>query len=144
VNTIKIGSIIIYLHDWADIFVSLAKFWLDTHFGDTIIIIHLVSVFISWLYTRVICFPILLYYGWYLAFNDFLADFAANEETKHLGSLVQHVQTTGGVALCLVCFLNFFWFYLIVAIMFKSTKSGVESSGYERAAGCHEDEQKKV
>jgi TLC domain len=60
VNMTAAGSVVMYLHDWADIFTSIVRCFTETTllpftlFGIT-------GMAISWFYTRLIIFPVVIY-----------------------------------------------------------------------------------
>lgn len=59
-NLLECGCLIIYIHDIADIFGHLGKCFGDTHFGFIKNIVA-VCLWFSWLYTRLICLPLIAY-----------------------------------------------------------------------------------
>lgn len=54
------GSIIMYLHDWADIFLALARCFSETTLSS-ITLLGGVGLIVSWLYTRLIVFAYVIY-----------------------------------------------------------------------------------
>ena len=64
-NSIKIGSLIMYLHDWADIWTPFTKFWVDTPYKYTTIVSGVI-IWSVWFYSRLIVFPQIIYWGVYI------------------------------------------------------------------------------
>ena len=61
-NVTKIGSLVMFLHDWADIPTSLLKFIVETNFKTATWVIGILNV-IVWGYSRILVFPQIIYYG---------------------------------------------------------------------------------
>ena len=62
INCVEIGVLVVYAHDWADVFVHFAKACEGTHF----VYIHIfngVAIWISWFVSRIITFPLAVFYG---------------------------------------------------------------------------------
>ena len=55
-NSCKIGSLVMYLHDWADIWTPFAKLWVETDYKN-LCIFGGVMIWFTWTYTRLIIFP---------------------------------------------------------------------------------------
>jgi len=58
----KLGSLVMFLHDWADIWTPLTKMFVETTY-KTPAIIGAALLWISWVYSRLIVLPFLYYYG---------------------------------------------------------------------------------
>ena len=65
VNFLPIGLIIVFCLDIADFWTHISKGFVDLIFKKTL---HVIGVFLwcSWVYTRIVCFPIIVYYGAYV------------------------------------------------------------------------------
>ena len=55
-NFIKIGSIIMFLHDWCDVWSPFTKIWVETNY-DSLTVIGAVMTWTMWIWTRLIVFP---------------------------------------------------------------------------------------
>lgn len=64
-NTIKIGSLIMFLHDWADIWTAFTKFWVDTPYKNITLVCGAI-IWCSWFYSRLVVFPQVIYWGVYV------------------------------------------------------------------------------
>ena len=61
-NFIKIGSVIMFLHDWCDIWSPFTKIWVETEYKK-LTVIGAVMTWSLWIWTRLIVFPQIIYYG---------------------------------------------------------------------------------
>jgi hypothetical protein len=59
---IKHGSLIMFLHDWADIWTPFVKIWVETTYKK-MTIAGAAICWIVWVYSRLIVFPQIIYYG---------------------------------------------------------------------------------
>ena len=55
-NFIKIGSVIMFLHDWCDIWSPFTKIWVETEYKK-LTVIGAVMTWSLWIWTRLIVFP---------------------------------------------------------------------------------------
>ena len=62
INAVEIGVIIMYAHDISDVFGHFCKAASDTHF-TTLKNFNAASLWFGWLYSRLIVFPWITYYG---------------------------------------------------------------------------------
>lgn len=61
-NMTAAGAVIMYLHDWADIFAGLVRCFTETTF-DFMSIISVIGMATSWFFTRLYVFPQIIYYS---------------------------------------------------------------------------------
>jgi len=61
-NLTTIGAVIMFLHDWADIFSAYARAFSETRF-KLMATVNVVLLALTWLYSRLIVFPQVLYWG---------------------------------------------------------------------------------
>ena len=59
---VKIGSLIMFLHDWVDIWSPFAKIWVETNY-DKLTMLGAGLTWSIWIYSRLIVFPQIVYYG---------------------------------------------------------------------------------
>lgn len=59
-NMTAAGAVIMYLHDWADIFAALVRCFAETTFV-AISLISVTGTTLAWFYTRLIIFPQIIY-----------------------------------------------------------------------------------
>ena len=62
IGFLKIGSLIMFLHSWVDIWSPFTKIWVETHYGK-LTIFGAAMTWIIWVYSRLIVFPQIIYYG---------------------------------------------------------------------------------
>ena len=65
INCVEIGILVVYCHDWADVFGHFGKSFGDTHFKK-IKYFNGVSMWLGWLISRLITFPMAIWYGVYV------------------------------------------------------------------------------
>ena len=63
-NRIECGLVVMYIHDWADIFTGLARSLSETTFKNASVA-SMVGLLISWAYSRLYVYP----YVWVQAFS---------------------------------------------------------------------------
>ena len=59
---VKIGSLIMFLHTWVDICGAFVKIWVETD-CDNLTVLGAASTWIVWVYSRIIVFPQIIYFG---------------------------------------------------------------------------------
>lgn len=106
-NVTKFGSLVMYLHDWADISTSLIKVAAEAKYKPFPYIVAAIN-YIVWGYSRLIAFPMLIYYGMYLEFNAYLLKF---DDLTYLNQS-KGMQSGAIFFLSLLLFLHFYWYYL--------------------------------
>lgn len=70
-NTQHIGGIIMFLHDWEDITVSLVKVLLETEY-QTLAIFAAILNWALFGYSRCVAYPIVIYQGMVVSFNNLM------------------------------------------------------------------------
>lgn len=106
-NNLGIGCTIAYLHDIADIFGCIVKFYASTHFQNMTLYVFVVMLSV-WLWTRLIVLPQIIYQ---IMTNDF-------------DPLVLVFVRINGVFLCVLQFLHAYWFYLFILMILHKIKTG--------------------
>lgn len=61
-NMTAAGSMIMYLHDWADVFAGLVRCFTETTILP-ISVFAAIGMTLSWFYTRILVFPFIIYYA---------------------------------------------------------------------------------
>jgi len=100
INMTAGGLVIMFLHDWADVFTSFVRCFTET----TLISFTLISAFgmtVSWAYTRLVIFPQIIFYACFSGVDIYQgAGFIGD---KFLGSL-----------LIVLFILHIYWFYVLI------------------------------
>ena len=105
-NVWEAGSVIAFLHDIADIFVSLSKSWAETNYSNVTAVLFVCAMGI-WFYTRIFSLPILMYK---LAETEF-----------PIGNYCKYIFL---YLLSCMLTLHVYWFTLFCKILMKFVKSG--------------------
>lgn len=106
-NRVESGAIIMFLHDWADIPTGFTRCFSETTFTN-LSILNAVLMLVSWLYTRLIIFPQVIY-------ATSLDTFEGRDNT------FQYFTTT--MLTCLLI-LHFYWFYVLFLAIKKYANHG--------------------
>jgi hypothetical protein len=119
-NCLPIGVTISFLHDIADITVSLAKFFGGTDYSN-LAAGSMVTNMILWGYTRMIVLP-------YMIFNIFTfvqTTPSVSQQAFQSGfEMFIIISLISGIMLCAMCFLHFFWFSIFVKMIIVKIKTG--------------------
>lgn len=62
INCVELGILVVYTHDWADMFGHFGKSFSETDF-KWIQYFNAVSMWLGWLISRLIMFPLAIWYG---------------------------------------------------------------------------------
>jgi hypothetical protein len=62
INFTNTGAIVMYLHDWADIFTAFVRCFTETTFTP-LSVLSVIGMATSWFYTRIYIFPQIIYAG---------------------------------------------------------------------------------
>lgn len=106
-NNLGVGCTIAYLHDIADIFGCLVKFTVSTNYQNATLVCFIVMMS-TWLWTRLIVLPLLIYQIMVSEFDPSVALFVR----------------INGVFLCVLQFLHAYWFYLFILMILHKVKTG--------------------
>jgi len=68
-NVINFGSLILFIHDWADIPCSIVKIAIELEFEKPIWISAMANLFV-WAWSRLFVFPQVIYFAQYIAFDE--------------------------------------------------------------------------
>ena len=113
----KFGSLVMFLHDWADVSTCLIKLMYETHFKSINYVIAIAHTAL-WGYSRLIAFSWIIYYGLYLPPNELIANnlptIEGGSEFAWMFSRMQH----GSIFfLCVLLFLHVYWFSLFIKLI---------------------------
>ena len=117
INHVEGGVLIIYIHDFADIWGHFGKCFADTHF-KSIKYFNAVSMWGAWLYSRLIVFPIVAYRMVTIPDGKPFAP-------EYVGSKEQFLNQILTSFLFCLFLLNIWWFYLITYMIYKFATQGV-------------------
>ena len=115
INCVEIGILVVYCHDWADVFGHFGKSFGDTHF-KYIKYFNGVSMWLGWLISRLITFPLAIWYGVYVVPYEKVPVWKGSNEALILDIL-------GGFCGVLLL-LNIWWFYLITKMVYRFAMTG--------------------
>jgi len=119
-NCLPIGVTISFLHDIADVSVSLPKFFGLTRASKTAAVTMIVNMFV-WGYTRMVVLP-------YMIYNIFLftqSKATTSQENFQTGfDMFKSVAGMSGIMLCAMCFLHFYWFSIFVQMVYIAITTG--------------------
>ena len=59
---VEIGALIMFLHDWSDIWSPFTKIWVETDYKK-LTVFGAAMTWITWVYSRIIIFPQIIYFG---------------------------------------------------------------------------------
>ena len=113
-NIIPIGFLVILAIDFCNLFTHYAKAYAGTIYTNVCMFMGAMC-WATWFYSRLVCLPILIYYG--LLVNP----------SKIPGidkSAEKSVFTILGVFLTFIVFLSVFWWYLITRMVLKAIREG--------------------
>merc|ERR1719265_767735 len=65
INCVEIGILVVYAHDWADLFCQFTKCFTDLHFKK-IQYFNGVALWTGWFLSRCYTFPLAIWYGVYV------------------------------------------------------------------------------
>lgn len=112
-NYIRVGSIVMFCHDLAEISVSLIKIFVDMHKKDKSVFTIYLGLLASWFYTRCFVFPRdVIYQGCYLATGEVPDDL-------QLG-----IKIFIGL-LCVLVILHYYWYMLFLRMGYNFIFKGV-------------------
>lgn len=109
VNMTDAGSVIMFLHDWADIFTSFVRCFTETTL-TTLSVLSAVGMTLSWFYTRIVVLPFIIYNACFITDIYKGAGFIAD---KFLGSF-----------LVILFILHVYWFIILLKSIQKFVKVG--------------------
>ena len=121
----KYGSLLMFLHDWADIPTPLIKAFNDTKFKAAMFISAFTNLLV-WGYSRLYVYPQVIYYGQYLYFKeDVLRDDSQFDYLK--------IFWYGSTSLqCMLQVLHIFWFYLFARVVYKACLGEIKEKDNDR------------
>ena len=111
-NFTTIGSVIMYLHDFADVFTSGVQCFTETKYKN-VSVFFAMGMTISWFYTRCLVLPYVMYKGAQQKY--FFRDYEINSNACHYL----------GVFLLVLVTLHYYWFYVLTLALKKFATKGV-------------------
>ena len=132
INLVEIGVLVIYIHDIADVWGHLGKCFGDTHF-TYVKYFNAVSMWLGWLYSRLIAFPLIAYVAITLP-NDL--PFAE----AYVGSKEQWLNQILTTFLFFLFLLNVWWFYLITYMIYTFATKGTSEDIQNKIQHKNKDE----
>ena len=115
INCTELGILVVYTHDWADLFGHFGKCFADTHFKK-IQYFNAAAMWFGWIMSRLTTFPYAIWYGVFIIPYSKIPFWSGSEESK----LLNIQGTFCGVLLLL----NIWWFYLITIMIFRFATTG--------------------
>jgi len=111
---IKIGSLIMFLHDWADIWTPFCKIFVETTYKKMTVFGAAVCWFV-WVYSRLIVFPQIIYFGIHAYPKPYI--YPNWQQKDHLDvvkhSIVDWYLQCMGIFLCFLLVLHVYWVMLL-------------------------------
>ena len=107
-GNLLVGALVAFVHDVSDIFVCLSRTFGESEFKTPSYVFYC-CLLISWLYTRLGVFPMIIYYSCIK-----LEVYAASA----------YVQPIFGFLLSCLFFLHIYWFILLLRILYYVIKKG--------------------
>jgi len=122
-----IGLVILFVHDFSDIFLDLMKMCNymkleGTHGMFIVEAVFALNTFITWPYLRLYYFPIRVIYNG--AMKGYINNCGGGDEKNNLSLQFKLCQDlsfcfSGNILLCILASLHFFWYYLMLRILYK-------------------------
>jgi hypothetical protein len=109
---------VIFVHDFADMFGHFAKGFGDTHF-KSFNIFTAISMWVGWLYSRLIAFPWCIYHG--VCVIQYTKPFVP----AFVGTISEKLHHILFSFLFFLFLLNIWWFYLITIMIWRFATKGV-------------------
>lgn len=121
INFVRIGTLILFIHDSADVFLEMGKLFRYASW-DTAVTIDFCVFMIVWVGTRLIYFPFKIVLCMLFDAPPLI------QQSYRWENLLQRpiVPRVFMVMLCFLLILHLFWTYLLIKIAVKSIKSGVD------------------
>ena len=117
-NFVKHGSVIMFLHDWADIPTAVTKCFVETTFKKSTWIGGIIVLFL-WAYSRLIVFPQIIYYCTYLPplESTFMLDIPG-QDTYNAGW--RSIVFGSAVFLFFLYILHIYWYVLFIRSIYRA------------------------
>ena len=113
-NLTKAGSVIMFLHDWADVPTSSVKAFTETTYSKISVFLG-ISMLVVWFYSRLVVLPPIIYEG----------GIKAKYYTQHGANFNCHYYLAFFLIILLI--LHVYWFYvLVIVIKNYATKGKIE------------------
>ena len=110
INCVELGILVVYVHDWADMFGHFGKCFSETDF-KAIQYLNAVTMWLGWLISRLIMFPITVYTGIFIVPPSKIEVWSGSDEELILNIL--------GYFCLILYMLNIWWFYLITKMIYR-------------------------
>lgn len=132
VGALKVGLVMSFLHDIADISVSLCKIFFETRLKKLTYITWTMMV-VSWGWTRLYVFPIVIWKAMYK--SDRVLSRCLDPNTGKFDKIkceVIGIKDPICILLCLLLVLHVYWFYLFLATFYQRVLTNNDSQGANR------------
>lgn len=146
-NMIKIGSIIMFLHDWADVPTAFTKFGveLEGKFWSTFSWCMAFPILPLWGYSRLYVFPFIVYYQWIAPFTqiapNYLLEGHLDQDRAHVFPMMRYM----ALFLSFLQILHVYWYLLFIRALYRSwTKGDVKDHQEELSVDLITDPNKLV
>ena len=121
---VKIGSLIMFLHDWVDIWSPFTKIFVETHY-DKLTVLGAVNTWTIWIYSRLIVFPQIVYFGVLVypiekLYPNYLTDSTDRARYDNSNYFVMSL----GLFLTFLIVLHIYWFHMLTGAIFKFASKG--------------------
>lgn len=136
INFVRVGTLILFLHDSADVFLEMGKLFRYASW-DRAVTIDFCVFMIVWIVTRLVWFP-------FKIVRCMLFDAPALiQQSYRWENLFQRpiIPRVFMAILCFLILLHLFWTYLLIKIAVKSVKSGVDDIREEESDEIEENDE---
>ena len=117
-NFIKHGSVIMFLHDWADIPTALTKTFVETTFKKATWLGGILVLFL-WAYSRLVVFPQIVYFCAYLPPYDETFQLYIHGQPIYNSGL-SSIMFGSSVFLFSLCILHVYWYVLFIRSIYRA------------------------
>jgi hypothetical protein len=125
-NTLKIGCILMFLHDWADIPTSLIKLVRQTNFKITTYIVCGINV-VVWGYSRIYVFPQVIYYSFIVGpEQQIYPNWREPGDIDWQRKSFELVKFPAIVFMSMLLFLHVYWYYLFLGMIIEALCKGAD------------------
>ena len=112
-NVLQIGSLVLFVHDWQDLFISLTRIIIDIKVPSVVLLLLFIAIMLTWIWGRCIAFPLDIIYRGCVVSGELYLD-----ESQKLGVWILTV-FLGFLAL-----LNYYWLYRFIQMMLNWKSKG--------------------
>ena len=128
----KIGSLIMFLHDWVDIWSPFAKIFVETPY-DILTAIGAILTWTIWIYSRLYVFPQIVYYGVLvypiqMLYPNYKTDPIDEAKFNNFNFFVLSL----GLFLTFLIVLHIYWIHMLSGAIWKFASKGTVHDPQER------------